>query len=98
MKMTLKTYLHYEKNTWDTKERYFLCHVDISAGDPAKALVKEMDVEVDVPDDFDPRPAQIEMLKAKKKEVLAELGKRVAEIDERINRLLALENHAEQGR
>ena len=44
----------------------------------------------DIPDDFDPRPGFVEQLKQEKEKLRAEFSKRVMEIDEKINSLLAI--------
>ena len=48
----------------------------------------------DVPDDFDPRPVQLEALRKKKREAAAAYHAMVKELDERINSLLAIEMSA----
>ena len=48
-------------------------------------------IEFEVPADFDPRQKMVEMLNAKKREVMAEFQKRLTEIDEQINKYTALE-------
>lgn len=48
--------------------------------------------DVDVPDDFDPVPAQVGALRAKKQEILAEASVKAANIDEQISRLTCIEH------
>jgi len=57
----------------------------------ATVFVKEHAFEVEVPDNFDPRPAQVEALKKQRETVQAQFAKRVMEIDTQIQSLLALE-------
>ena len=61
---------------------------------PEKVVVCEHEIEVDVPEDFDPRESMITRLRKQKREVQAEFAMRVKEIDRRINSLLAIENSA----
>ena len=47
--------------------------------------------EVDIPDDFDPRGKQVEMLKAEKQKAMADFQALVTSIDRKISELTALE-------
>ena len=58
---------------------------------PDTVVVAEHQIEVEVPDSFDPRPAMVARLEEQKKQVTAEFAKTVKEINERIQSLLALE-------
>lgn len=53
-------------------------------------LVGPTEIEFDVPDNFDPRPAQIANLEAKRSEVMAEAQKSIDEINQRIQELRAI--------
>jgi hypothetical protein len=46
---------------------------------------------VDIPDDFDPRPAMVTALEAKREKLHADFAAAVTEINAQINSLLALE-------
>ena len=48
-------------------------------------------IEVDIPAEFDPREKMVEILNAKKREVMADFQKRITEIDAQISKYLALE-------
>lgn len=52
----------------------------------------KQEFEVEVPDNFDPRIKQVELLRKEKERINGEFAKRVAQIDEQINRLTALEH------
>lgn len=56
-----------------------------------QTLVCKHEMEVEIPDDFDPRQGQIVALEAQKKELRAKFAASVKDIDDRINSLLALE-------
>ena len=49
-------------------------------------------VECEVPDNFDVRPFQIMALEVERESVRAELGKKLTDIDRRINELLAIDH------
>jgi hypothetical protein len=48
-------------------------------------------LDVDIPDDFDPRGKQVEMLKAEKQKAMADFQNRVTEIERKISELTCLE-------
>ena len=52
------------------------------------------EIEIEVPDDYDPRAQQIAALEAEMKRVMAEYQKTVTKITERINKLQAIEHTA----
>jgi arylsulfatase A-like enzyme len=54
--------------------------------------VAEYSFEVEVPDDFDPRPQMVATLEAEKRQLRAEFAAKVTEIDAQIQKLLAIEN------
>jgi hypothetical protein len=64
------------------------CKVDENA---ERIYIGEQTFEVDVPDNFDPAPKQVAALEKEKTKALAEYTKTVAEINERLSKLLAIE-------
>jgi hypothetical protein len=62
------------------------------AGDSWGVGVREHSVEVEIPDDFDPRPIQVAALEKQKQEIRAKFAAAVKEIDDRIASLLAIDN------
>ena len=95
MKVTVKGFVFWRQDyrgqdefsllPWDCREW------DEPARD-ARVFVKEQDVEIEVPDDFDPRPQQVAALEAEKQKARAEFHARVTEIDRKIQSLLAIEH------
>ena len=55
-------------------------------------VVREHSFEIEVPDDFDPRPGMIASLEEQKQIVRAKFAAEVLAIDQRIQSLLAIEN------
>jgi hypothetical protein len=51
--------------------------------------VCSQEIEIEVPDDYDPRAQKITALEKQKQNVMAEYQKTVTEINERINKLQA---------
>jgi hypothetical protein len=78
MKHTIKGYVVCSTRWDDTLE------FDFFSFDPSSEIyttVMEHSFEVDIPDNFDPRPGQVEVLKIKKAKVQAEFAKKVKEIE-----------------
>jgi hypothetical protein len=88
MKVTIKGHITHTKYAWDDEATFSFYTFD--ASDEHTVNVMEYEFEVEVPDDFDPRPGKIAALKEKKEKAQAEFSKRVMELDEKINSLLAI--------
>lgn len=58
--------------------------------DENRIYIGEMDVEFDVPDDFNPIPSQVAALEREKADALAQYTKTVGEINDRLSKLLAI--------
>ncbi|AST86247.1 hypothetical protein CIG66_07125 [Ralstonia pseudosolanacearum] len=63
---------------------------DASQTDPDYIKVCDHTINAEVPDDFDPREAQIASLEKQREKVRAELGRRITEINDQIAKLQAL--------
>jgi len=63
---------------------------DASETNPDYIKVCDHTIHAEVPDDFDPRAAQIASLEKQREAVRAELGKRINEINDQIAKLQAL--------
>jgi hypothetical protein len=59
--------------------------------DENSIFISEQQFTVELPDDFDPIPGQVAALEEKKREALAEYQRTVAEINERLSKLQAIE-------
>ena len=91
MKKTLKGFLHMSTELWDGG-RLILYSCDMSHNTSmGAAFIKEVEIEVEIPDDFDPRPAQIAALKEKQTKAAAAFHAMNTEIMRQINELQALE-------
>jgi hypothetical protein len=62
-------------------------HMDDEAD---RIFIREIDLEVDIPDDFDPTPHQVKALEAQKREALLKYQQTVAEINETLSKLQAI--------
>jgi hypothetical protein len=63
--------------------------------DPDWVLIGPHSFDVELPDDFDPRPAKIAALEEAKRKARADFAARITELDAQIQSLLAIENTAE---
>lgn len=95
MKVTAHAFLHWHKYSWEESPSYCLYACDMSGNGTQYVLIREIDVEVEVPDDFDPRPNQIATLRKEKTQLLAEAHVKAENIDEQIQRLIAIEHKPE---
>jgi hypothetical protein len=93
MKIKLTAHIHYCKWDWQDKGEFqiFYCRL---GHDDQRTYVGEQEVEVEVPDNYDPRPQQIASLQRQRNKAMADYQKTVDEINERISKLQALEYKA----
>ena len=59
-----------------------------------RVFVKEHTITIEVPDDFDPRTLQVQMLEAEKQKARANFQASITEIDRQIQSLLDIEGAA----
>lgn len=90
MKVKIKGIIHWQCYEWD-EPKYALWSTDMSSAGPQYVPIQPHEFEVDIPDDFDPRPKQVEALRQKKKEVLAAAQEKVNNLEDQIQRLLCIE-------
>jgi hypothetical protein len=103
MKVKVKVFVHagktwrYDPTTTETVEsvKYELFPFDMSHTSMDAVLVGEQEIEIEVPDSYDPRPAMVKKLEREKENVKAAFAKRITEIDSQIRNLLAIESNAE---
>lgn len=93
MKVTVKHYLHQVQWSWEAEPKFLLYPFEMTG--EQYALVREMDVELDIPDDFDPRPQQIAALEEQRKKAMADYAALVNMIDGKIASLKAIEHKVE---
>jgi len=89
MKIKLPAHIYYHKYSWQDKGEFQILYAKVHDNED-RTYVCEQVVEVEVPDNYDPRAQQIAALEAEKKRVMAEYQKTVTEITERINKLQAI--------
>lgn len=93
--ISIPGYIVYRTNSWwSDNERFAFSMFDPRqehTADKTKVFVQEHTLEVEVPEDFDPRPQMVAKLVAEKQRINAEFAKRITDLDAQINSLLALE-------
>lgn len=92
MKAIIKGFLVCKAYDFLEKPEYDFWSHEPSSESADVVSIRPMEIEADVPDNFDPRPGQIACLERAKQELRAEFAKRITEFDARISKLLALEN------
>lgn len=90
MKATIKGFLVCKCYSFLDKPQFDFWSVD-PKGEIDLITIKPIEIEVDVPDDFDPRIHQIGALEKSKQKLRSAFAAKVTEIDARINKLMALE-------
>jgi hypothetical protein len=94
MKVSLKGYIVFGKFDWENgPPRFQFFDFNPSGKDFVKVL--DYTIEVDVPDDFDPRALMVRGLEREKESVTAAFQARITQINAQIQSLLAIENAAE---
>ena len=90
MKVKITAHIHYLKYSWEDEGAYqvFSCKFDDTDN---RTYVGEQEIEVDVPDSYDPRAQQIAALQELQAKAAADFQKTVTEIQRRISKLQALE-------
>jgi len=90
MKTTVTVHLHYAKYSWENKGIFeiFSCQLD---DNECRTYVGPREVEVDIPEDYDPRAQQIAALEKHKQKVMADFQNTITEINAQISNLQALE-------
>ena len=90
MKVKVTAHVHYNKYRWDNKGEFEVFSFKFD-DDDHRTYVGEQEIEIDVPDDYDPRAQQIAALEKQRQKVMADYQKTVMEINDRISKLQALE-------
>ena len=88
MKIKTTVHIHYSKYEWEEGE--YLVYSHKFDDTDYRTYVGEQEIEIEVPDNYDPRAQQIAALEKEKQKVMADYQKTVTEINNRINNLKAI--------
>jgi hypothetical protein len=90
MKVKTIAHIYFCKYAWQEKGEFSLFYAKVDDTE-TMIYVNSQEVEIEVPDAFDPRALQIAALKKHKQKVMADYQKTVDQINDRISKLQALE-------
>jgi hypothetical protein len=90
MKVKITAHVHYNKYSWEETGKYEVFSIKFDDTD-SRTYVGEQEVEIEAPDNYDPRAQQIAALEKHKQKVMADYQKMVTDINEKISKLQALE-------
>jgi len=90
-KHIIKGFLQWNHDSWEAQGRFEINRYEFKTSENSTyATVRKIEVEVDVPDDFDPTPAVIADLQEQKQKLRLKLAAELADLDDRISKLSAL--------
>jgi hypothetical protein len=89
MKVKVTAHIYHCKYSWEEKGEFLLFYAKV---DDTETMIHvgEQEVEIEVPDNYDPRAQQIAALEKQKQKVMADYQKMVTEINDRISNLQAI--------
>jgi hypothetical protein len=90
MKIKTTVYIFHSQYSWEEKGEYLVFYAKIEDSDHM-TFVCEQEIEIEIPDNYDPRAQKIAVLQAQKQKVMADYQKTVTEINARISKLQAIE-------
>ena len=93
MKIKTTVYIFHSQYSWENKAEYLVFYAKIEDNE-YRTFVCEQEIEIEVPDNYDPRAQKIEALQAQKLKIMADYQKTVTEINARISKLQAIEHTA----
>ena len=89
MKTKVKAFIHYSENCWESPTNFEVFPFqfdDVSY----RTFVCEQEIEIEVPDNYDPRPQKIAALEKEKQKIMADFQKSVDDINNKISKLQAI--------
>ena len=93
MKIKTTINIFYTQYAWEQKGTYEVLSFKPDDSDH-RTYISSQEIEIDVPDNYDPRAQKIEALQAHKLKIMADYQKTVTEINARISKLQAIEHTA----
>ena len=90
MKIKTTAYIYFQQFSWEKNGGFivFSCKLE---DDSFRTYVCSQEIEIDVPENYDPRAQKIAVLEKEKQKVMADFQKSVDDINEKISKLQALE-------
>jgi hypothetical protein len=93
MKIKQTVHIHYFKYVWEAEGKFEVLSFQ-DDDDDCRTFVCSQEIEIEVPDSYDPRAQQIAALEKKKRSMMADHQKAITVINERISKLQAISHTA----
>jgi hypothetical protein len=90
MKVKTTVHIYHAQYSWEKEARFQIYSLKIDDTEHM-TYVSTQEIEIEVPDNYDPRAQKIEALEKQKQKVMAEFHKTVTDINEKISKLQAIE-------
>jgi len=90
MKIKTTIHIYFATYHWQESGEYQVMYAKL-ADDQYRTYVGEQEIEIEVPDNYDPTAQKIAALQKEKDKAQEEFSKKVASINERISKLQAIE-------
>ncbi len=90
MKVKITAHIYHTQHSWEKTGSYQVMYGKLDDCE-YRTYVGEQEVEIEVPDNYDPRAQKIAALEKHKQNVMAEYHKTLTEINDRISKLQAIE-------
>ena len=90
MKIKTTIHIYYSKYSWEPKGEYLVLYDKIDDSEHQNYVCSQ-EIEIEVPENFDPRAQKIAALEKQKQKAMADYQKSVTDINDRISKLTALE-------
>ena len=90
MKVKTTVHIYHTQYSWEAKPRFQVYSLKIDDTEDMNH-VSTQEIEIEVPDNYNPQAQKIAALQAKKEKIMADYQKTVTEINERISKLQAIE-------
>lgn len=90
MKVKTTIHIHHQQYSWEDTPTYTVFSVKLDDNE-GRTYVGAQEIEIEIPDDYDPRAQKIAALEKHKQKVIADYQKTVTEINRRISELQAIE-------
>jgi hypothetical protein len=90
MKVKTTVHIFYNQFSWQNEGDYTVYSCKLEDNE-SRTYVGEQEIEIEVPDNYDPRAQKIAALEKHKQKVMADYQKTLMEINDRISKLQAIE-------
>lgn len=90
MKVKVTAHIHYRKYSWEDKAEFQVFSFKLEDKSNC-TYVGEQEIEIEVPDNYDPRAQQIAALQKKKQKAMADFQVTVDQINDQISKLQSIE-------